>query len=85
MKQRHSRYRHRSKYTNRRQALKASKQNHVCNRRNNNANGTDLHISKESLKWSRICTAIQLADFLIDKVPRLCKWLIYWFECVSKF
>jgi len=77
MKQRHSRYRHRSKCTNRQQVFKASKRNHVCNRCNNNANGTDLYISQESLKWSRIGTAIQLADFLIDKVPRLCKLLIY--------
>lgn len=37
-------------------------------------------IAEKSFKWSRIGLVIQLTDLLIDKVPRLIKWLFYLLE-----
>lgn len=36
----------------------------------------NVQLAEKNFNWSRISTAIQLADFLIDKVPRLIKWLV---------
>ena len=44
---------------------------------------TKAQLTEKDFKWSRLGTYIQLADFLIDKVPRLFKWLLYFFESVS--
>ena len=74
MKQRHSQYRQRSKCASRRQVQKAFKQNHVFNSRNN-ANGIDMHIPEENLKWCRFGVIIQVADFLVDNLPDLIIYL----------
>lgn len=37
----------------------------------------NVQLAEKSLKWNRIGIAIQLADFLIDKIPLFCKWLVH--------
>ena len=47
----------------------------VCKQRE--AKSANRQLAEMDFRWSRISTIIQLADFLIDKVPRLVKWLFY--------
>jgi len=72
MKKGQSKNRHFSKGKNSQKRLSNRK---GCN--NKVAKSTNVKLAEKSFKWSRIGIAIQLADFLIDKVPRLCKWLVY--------
>lgn len=37
-------------------------------------------IAEKNFKWSRIGIVIQLINLLVDKVPRLIKWLFYLLE-----
>lgn len=73
MKKGNSKNRHFSKGINKFKKRKESTCRKVSKRRT--AKRTNLYLEEESLKWNRIGTAIQLADFLIDHVPRLVRWL----------
>lgn len=72
MKQGNSKNRHFSKGINSRKKLTNRKE-----RKKRSVENANVQLAEKSFKWSRIGTAIQLADFLIDKMPRLCKWLVY--------
>jgi hypothetical protein len=72
MKKGNSKNRHFSKGVNSHKKLtnrKGSKHRTVKN--------PEVQLAEKNFNWSRISTVFQLADFLIDKEPRLCKWLIY--------
>ena len=72
MKKGYSKNRHFSKGINSRKRLAKRK---GCKHRSvENAN---VQLAEKNFKWSRIGTAIQLADFLIDNVPRFFNWLSY--------
>ena len=72
MKKGYSKNRHFTKGINSRKRLTKRK-----GRKHRTVENANVQLAEKNFKWSRIGTAIQLADFLIDKVPRLCKWLIY--------
>lgn len=74
MKKGNSKNRHFSKGINRLKNRKKSTCRKVSKRRS--AKRTNLRLAEESFRWSRIGTAIQLADFLIDNVPWLFKCLV---------
>ena len=68
MKKGHSKNRHFSKG-------KTSKKNSkVCKYKAYTSSKEQL--AEKNFKWSRIGTLIQLVDFLFDKMPRLCNWLV---------
>ena len=75
MKKGYSKNRHFSKGINR---LKSQKR--LTNRKGSKKRTiekTNVQLAEKSLKWSRIACVIQLADFLIDRGPRLVEWLFY--------
>ena len=74
MKKGHSKNRHFSKGINSRKKLANRKR---CKHRT--VKSVNAQLAEKSFKWDRIGIAIQFADFLIDKVPRLFKWLAYLF------
>lgn len=74
MKKGHSKNRHFSKG----KSLKSRKR--LINRKSckhSTIKSKNVQLAEKSFMWSRIGTTIQLADFIIDKVPRLIKWLVY--------
>ncbi len=72
MKKGYSKNRHFSKGINSQKKLTNRKR---CKKRI--VENSNVQLAKKNFKLSCIGTAIQLADFLIDNVPRLIKWLIY--------
>ena len=72
MKKGYSKNRHFSKGINSRKRLTNRK-----GRKKRTIENTNVQLAEKKLKWSRIGIAIQLADFLIDKMPLFCKWLVH--------
>lgn len=72
MKKGHSKNRHFSKGINK---CKRPTYCRECKRRS--VKSANVQLAEKNLKWSRISTAIQFADFLTDKLPQLFKWLVY--------
>lgn len=75
MKKRHSKNRHFSKGIN---SFKIRQR--LTNRMQYNSKSVrsaNLHLAEKSFRWSLIGTVIQLADFFIDKGPKVVKWLFY--------
>ena len=72
MKKGNSKNHHRSKGINSRKRLTNRK-----GRKKKTIENANVQLAEKSLKWSRIARVIQLADFLIDRGPRLVEWLFY--------
>jgi len=72
MKKRNSKNRHFSKgvYSHKRLANRKESKNQTVT-------SAEVQLAEKKFKWSRVGIVIQLADFLIDKVPRIIKWLVY--------
>ena len=72
MKKGHSKNRHFSKGNNSRKRLINRKR---C--KNKVAKSANVPLAEKNFKLSCIGIAIQLADFLIDNIPRFFNWLSY--------
>lgn len=75
MKKGFSKNRHRSEYAYKRRTQRTHNSHYARNPHSHECK-KKLQLAEKSFKWNCIATIIQVLDFLIDKLPRIIRYLI---------